>query len=171
MKGIERRAEILKLINSGSIPFSGTYLAERFSVSRQVIVQDIALIRAQGNDIISTNRGYLLKSPVEFKRVLKFHHSDNEIEDELCTIVDLGGTVKDVSVNHRVYGHLQADLNISSRLDVQNFLAELKSGKSTPLKDITSDYHYHTIIADLDETLDLIQNELSKKGFLVVTKN
>lgn len=80
--------------------------------------------------------------------------------------MDLGGTAEDVSVRHRVYGRLRAELKISSRLDVHRFLEELKSGKSTPLKDITSGYHYHTILADSEETLDLIQQELGRKGYL-----
>lgn len=167
MKGTERRREILRLIATNSSPLSGTWLAGHFSVSRQVIVQDIALIRAQGHDILSTNRGYLLQSPIKVSRVLKVHHTNEEIAQELYAIVDLGGTAKDVSVRHRVYGHLRADLNISSRRDVQRFLEELKSGKSAPLKEVTSGYHYHTILADSEDTLDLIQTELEKKGFLV----
>ena len=94
----------------------------------------------------------------------KFFHTSKQIVDELCTIVDLGGTVEDVFVHHKIYGQLQAPLHISSRRDVQLFLEELKSGKSTPLKDVTSGYHYHTVSADSGETLDLIGQELGKKG-------
>lgn len=166
MKGTERRQEILRLLARSHTPVSGTALAEHFSVSRQVIVQDMALIRAQQHDIISTNRGYLLHTPLRVTRILKTYHTDEQIADELNTIVDLGGTAVDVSVRHRVYGRLQADLNVSSRRDVQKFLAEIKSGKSTPLKEVTSGYHYHTIAADSEETLDLIEQELAAKGYL-----
>ena len=166
MKGTERRQEILHLLANSSAPVSGSALADHFSVSRQVIVQDMALIRAERNDIISTNRGYLLNTPLRVTRLIKVFHSDEAIEDELNTIVDLGGTAVDVSVRHRVYGRLKADLNISSRRDVKRFLEEIKSGKSTPLKDVTSGYHYHTIAADSEETLDLIEQELKTKGYL-----
>ena len=99
-------------------------------------------------------------------RIFKVFHTSEQIVDELCTIVDLGGTVEDVFVHHKIYGQLQAPLHISSRRDVQLFLEELKSGKSTPLKDVTSGYHYHTVSADSGETLDLIGQELGKKGYL-----
>lgn len=166
MKGTERRQEILRLLSARQTPLSGTGLAEHFSVSRQVIVQDMALIRAEGHEIISTNRGYLLNTPLRASRVLKVFHSDEEIADELYTIVDMGGIAEDVSVRHRIYGKLKAELHITSRRDVQKFLGELKSGKSAPLKDVTSGYHYHTISADSEETLDLIEKELEKKGYL-----
>lgn len=166
MNGTQRRQDILKALETAGKPLSGTRLAEAFSVSRQVIVQDMALIRAEGHDIISTSRGYVIQSPSQISRTIKALHSSEQIADELYTIVDLGGTAEDVSVRHRVYGRLRAELKVSSRLDVHRFLKELKSGKSTPLKDITSGYHYHTILADSEETLDLIQQELRKKGYL-----
>lgn len=166
MNGTQRRQAILDLLSTVSSPISGTHLAKHFQVSRQVIVQDIALIRAEGTNLISTNRGYLLQTPTQAKRIVKCYHSSEEIAEELQTIVDLGGTVEDVFVHHRVYKTLQAELNIHSRLDIQRFLEEIRSGKSTPLKDVTSDYHYHTISADSEETLDLIEQELQKKGFL-----
>lgn len=170
MKGTQRRQEILHLLSSSCVPYSGTQLAQRFSVSRQVIVQDMTLMRAEGHDILSTNKGYLLNNPLSVKRTLKFYHTDNEIADELYTIVDFGGTIDDVSVHHRVYGKIEAKLNIRSRIDVLHFLDELKSGKSTPLKDITSGYHYHTISASSEATLDLIEKELDKKGLLCKKK-
>ena len=92
--------------------------------------------------------------------------SDEDMEDELNTIVDLGGVALDVFVRHRVYGCLRAELNVSSRRDVKKFLEEIHSGKSTPLKDVTSGYHYHTISADSEDTLDLIEQELNNKGYL-----
>ena len=89
------------------------------------------------------------------------------LETELCTIVDLGGQVKNVMVNHKVYGHIEAELGITSRRKVKEFLTDIESGKSTPLKNITSDYHYHTVTADSEETLGMIEEELRKLGFLV----
>ena len=167
MTGSDRRQEILKNIKESDRPVSGSKLAKDYDVSRQVIVQDIALLRASGYDIISTNRGYVLEGQTCAERVFKVRHTDEQLETELCTIVDLGGQVKNVMVNHKVYGHIEAELGITSRRKVKEFLADIESGKSTPLKNITSDYHYHTVTADSEETLDLIEEELRKLGVLV----
>ena len=167
MTGSDRRQEILKNIKESDRPVSGSKLAKDYDVSRQVIVQDIALLRASGYDIVSTNRGYVLEGQTCAERVFKVRHTDEQLETELCTIVDLGGQVKNVMVNHKVYGHIEAELGITSRRKVKEFLADIESGKSTPLKNITSDYHYHTVTADSEETLDLIEEELRKLGFLV----
>lgn len=167
MTGSQRRQEILKEIKDNQTPVSGSKLAKAYDVSRQVIVQDIALLRASGYDIISTNRGYVLEGQVCAERVFKVRHTDDQLEAELCAVVDLGGQVKNVMVNHKVYGHIEAELGITSRRKVKEFLEDIKSGKSTPLKNITSDYHYHAVTADSEETLDLIEDELRKLGFLV----
>ena len=167
MTGSERRAGIIRQIQKSSKPVSGSELAKSYNVSRQVIVQDIALIRANGYDIISTNRGYILNIPRSVSRVFKVQHTDEELTDELYAIVDLGGCVENVMVNHKVYGHIEANLNISSRRKVYEFMNDIKSGKSSPLKNITSNYHYHTVSADSDETPDLIENELRQMGFLI----
>lgn len=167
MTGSERRAGIIRQIQKSSKPVSGSALAKSCNVSRQVIVQDIALIRAKGYDIISTNRGYILNIPQSVSRVFKVQHTDEELTDELFAIVDLGGCVENVMVNHKVYGHIEANLNISSRRKVYEFMNDIKSGKSSPLKNITSNYHYHTVSADSEETLDLIENELRQMGFLI----
>ena len=167
MTGSDRRQEILKNIKESDRPVSGSKLAKDYDVSRQVIVQDIALLRASGYDIISTNRGYVLEGQTCAERVFKVRHTDEQLETELCTIVDLGGQVKNVMVNHKVYGHIEAELGITSRRKVKEFLEDIESGKSTPLKNITSDYHYHTVAADSEETLGMIEEELRKLGFLV----
>lgn len=166
MKGAERREELLRVLSGTDSPISGTSLAERFSVSRQVIVQDMALLRAEGHDVISTTRGYLLNTPVHVTRILKVYHTDEEMADELNTIVDLGGVAEDVFVHHKLYGELRASLHIASRRDVERFMDKIKSGKSAPLKDVTSGYHYHTVSADSEETLELIEQELKRKGYL-----
>ena len=167
MTGSDRRQEILKNIKESDRPVSGSKLAKDYDVSRQVIVQDIALLRASGYDIISTNRGYVLEGQTCAERVFKVRHTDEQLEMELCAIVDLGGQVKNVMVNHKVYGHIEAELGITSRRKVKEFLADIESGKSTPLKNITSDYHYHTVTADSEQTLGMIEEELRKLGFLV----
>ncbi len=167
MIGTERRAKIVELIQNSDTPLSGATLAKQCDVSRQVIVQDIALIRASGYDIISTNRGYIIQGPLVCERIFKVNHTDDQLEEELYSIVDLGGTVENVMVNHRVYGHMEAELRINSRRKIEAFMADIRSGKSSPLKNITSNYHYHKVTADSEETLDLIESALTEKNFLV----
>ena len=154
-------------IKNSAVPVSGKALAQEYEVSRQVIVQDIALIRASGHDIISTNRGYILNTPKSAGRVFKVNHTDDDLENELCSIVDLGGRVVNVMINHRVYGHMEAELNINSRRKVMEFMEDIRSGKSSPLKNITSNYHYHKVEADNEETLDMIEDMLRRKGYLI----
>ncbi len=165
--GPERRNEIIAEIRNSKVPVSGKLLAQKFQVSRQIIVQDIALIRAAGYDVISTNRGYLLNEPDEVSRIFKVSHTDEELEDELFSIIDLGGKVVNVMINHKVYGHMEATLNINSRRKAMAFLEDLRTGKSSPLKNITSNYHYHKVVADSEETLNLIEEMLKTKGFFV----
>lgn len=167
MTGPERRTAIINQIKTSSAPVPGKALAAQYEVSRQVIVQDIALIRAAGHDIISTNRGYILHESHLVERIFKVKHTDDQVEDELYTIVDLGGRVRNVMVNHRVYGHMEASLNINSRRNATEFIDDIRSGKSTPLKNITSNYHYHVVEADSEKTLDMIQEALEEKGFLL----
>lgn len=167
MSGQERREKILNSLSGSDAPLSGSALAKEYSVSRQVIVQDIALLRAAGHNIISTNRGYTLLRSDFASRTLKAAHTDDQVEEELNTIIDLGGAVADVFVNHKVYGRLRVEMNINCRRDVSEFVYGIKSGKSTPLKNITSNYHYHTITAKNEEILDEIEKALDEKGFLV----
>ena len=167
MNGEERRNKIIKVIQSGGHPVSGSSLSEMFDVSRQVIVQDIALLRAAGFPIVSTNRGYLCRSDSGASRVFKVCHANEDIVDELYAIVDLGGRAMDVFVNHKVYGKLQADLDIGSRREVEELIQGIRSGKSSPLLNVTSGYHYHTVTAKSEEILDLVEKALREKEYLV----
>ncbi len=166
MNGTQRRKEILNLLQTSKIPLSGSSLASRFSVSRQVIVQDIALIRASGFHIISTNRGYVLAKEGRVQRIFKVYHTNEQTEEELNLIIDLGGWVEDVFVYHRVYGIIRGELNLHSRKDIAAYMESIKSGKSIPLLNTTSGFHYHTVSADDNETLDDIQKALEEHHFL-----
>lgn len=168
--GVKRREEMLSMIKRSKKPVPGKELAEMFGVSRQVIVQDIALIRASGHEVFSTNRGYLLNEPHTVSRVFKVSHTEDELEDELCSIVDLGGEVVNVMVNHRVYGRMEAPLHITSRRKAAEFIEDIRSGKSSPLMNITSHYHYHTVEADCEDTLNIIEEMLRRKKYLVESR-
>ena len=166
MNGAQRREKILELIESSKVPLSGSALGKSTGVTRQVVVQDIALLRTEGYPILATARGYLLQKSHKVTRLLKVCHTEAQAEEELNLIVDLGGCVDDVMVNHRAYGKISAPLSIKSRRDVQTLIQQISSGKSTLLMNITSGYHFHHISADQVEILDEIEAQLKQKGFL-----
>ena len=167
MTGEERRRQTLTLLEGSAAPLTGTELARRFGVSRQVIVQDIALLKAQGAAVVSTNRGYRLMSAVTRpERLLKVFHGPERVGEELRLIVDMGGTVEDTLVSHRAYGRLSAPLGISNRSDVTRFEHELASSRSGLLSEVTSGYHFHHVSARDEATLDAIEEALGSAGFL-----
>lgn len=153
-------------MKQADVPMSGGALGRETGVSRQVIVQDIALLRTEGYPIVATARGYMLNAPKQAVRLFKVCHTNDQTEEELMTIVDLGGCVLDVIVNHRVYGKMTAPLSIKSRRDVQGFLNNIKSGKSALLMNVTSGYHFHHISAEREEILDEIEEALKQKKFM-----
>ena len=166
MKVTERRKAIVNLLSASKTPISGGELSEQFNVSRQIIVQDITVLKGLGYEILSTHNGYVIhKSPL-VERVFKLKHTTEQTEDELNSIVDFGGTVVDVFVWHKVYGRISATLNIFSRLQVKQFLEGVRTGKSTELMNITGGYHYHTVRADSEEVLNKIENYLKEKNYL-----
>lgn len=168
MNGTERRARIVELLREARKPLSGSMLARELGVSRQIIVQDMALLRTRKDlEIISTYQGYILHQPEEpCRRVFKVRHSTDRTEEELREIVDLGGQVEDVFVYHRVYGVVRGQLAITSRKDIQDFMQRLKESSSTPLMQITDDFHYHTVSANSERTLDQIQARLQELNLL-----
>ncbi len=170
MKADDRRKEIVSLLMSEQNPTSGTALAKHFGVSRQIIVQDISVLKAAGFQIISTHSGYLIHRTPLAEKVFKVRHTSGQTEDELNLIVDLGGTVADVFVWHKVYGKVEARLNISSRFHVKQFLEGIRSGKSKELMNITDGYHYHTVRAESENVLEQIEEALTDKGYLVPEK-
>ena len=171
MTGEQRRMQILQLLKEHGAPLSGTALARALSVSRQVIVQDIALIRAENHSILSTNKGYIyridsMETPLP-KRVFYVKHATEDVLDEFLTILELGGAILDVAVEHEIYGQIRADLLIETPQDAQDFVGRLACCHDNPLKVLTDDCHYHTVSAPSERLLDLIGQELAAKGFLV----
>ncbi len=166
MTGEERRKEILSRLDGADRLISASALARELGVSRQVIVGDVAILRAHGHDIVALARGYVLQRKSAFERVFKVYHSDDDTERELNIFVDAGGECVDVFIYHRTYGEVHAPMNLKSRANVQAFLSDIASGKSSLLKNVTSGYHYHTISAESPEILDLIETRLKENGFL-----
>ena len=168
MKVTERRKAIVNLLSASKTPISGGELSKQFNVSRQIIVQDITVLKGLGYEIFSTHHGYVLQKSPLVERVFKLKHTTEQTEDELNSIVDLGGTVVDVFVWHKVYGKISATLNIFSRLHVKQFLEGVRTGKSTELMNITGGYHYHTVRADSEEILDKIGEMLQQKNYIAL---
>ena len=166
MNTAERRAKILDLIAFSSVPISGTTLSKECGVSRQIIVSDIAALKSE-NEIIATSKGYILNKPKPYERILKLVHTDEEIEDELMAVVKCGGRIKDVFIWHKIYGKIEAAMNIVTEMDIAEYMQSLKSGRSKPLKQVTYDYHYHTIEADEQSVLDKVEKVLDERGYLV----
>ena len=169
MDGEQRRKKLLELLEQSGEPLSGSALAAQLGVSRQVIVQDIALIRAGNRDILSTARGYLLYTPPSARcnRCFMVCHTDAQIEDELTTIVELGGKVLDVFITHPIYGSITADLLLSTRQEVTDFVNKSREYHSKPLKELTDGIHYHTVEAFDENALDKIEKALAEKKYLL----
>lgn len=168
MKVTERRKAIVNLLLASKTPISGGELSEKFNVSRQIIVQDVTVLKGLGYEILSTHNGYVMQKSPLVERVFKLKHTTEQTEDELNSIVDLGGTVVDVFVWHKVYGRISATLNIFSRLHVKQFLEGVRTGKSTELMNITGGYHYHTVRADSEAVLDKIGETLQEKNYIAL---
>ncbi len=171
MEGDERRKKIIEILHRGKLPVSGTRLAAELGVSRQVIVQDIALLRATDKNILSTNKGYIFFDGAQEenrkKRTYKVKHKDEEILDELFVIVDMGGKIRDVVVEHGIYGQISAGLIINCRADAEAFVKKVEKYKTKPLNNLTHGIHFHTVEADSEEALDRIGEELERKGYLI----
>lgn len=166
MKAAKRRKEIIMFLMAQKEAVSGSALSEKFGVSRQIIVQDISVLKAAGFGIISTHYGYIVQETPFITREIKVYHTTEQTEDELNCIVNLGGTVVDVFVWHKVYGKISADLNIFSSLHVKQFIEGVRSGKSTELMNITGGYHYHTIRAENEKVMNNIVKALTEKGYI-----
>ena len=189
-KSEARRASLLDALRSADAPVSGGQLASTLNVSRQIIVQDIALLREAGANIVATTKGYVLADAAqttaqsttqtmtqnaaeqpaarldEPARTFKLHHEVEQTREELQTIIALGGRVHNVSISHRAYGRITASLEIADQADIERFINDIESGKSSPLSTATSGYHYHLVSAPSDEALEAIGRALADKGFL-----
>ena len=170
-EGDIRRTKILEILRSSKQAVTGTELAKQLGVSRQIVVQDIALLRATDKNILSTNKGYILfienENALCRRRTYKVKHTNKQIPDELNTIVDNGGHILDVVVEHDSYGQIAADLIIYSRADVQAFVEKVEKFRTNPLCTLTDGIHFHTVEAGTEEILDRIELELNAKGYLL----
>lgn len=164
-----RKTRILEELRNKDY-LKGSEIAKIFSVTRQVIVKDIAILRAEGNDIFATPRGYFLNSPEKQKgirKVVATKHQKENIERELEIIVENGGKILDVIVEHPVYGEIRANLMIENRGDLLLFMEKTKKRKAKPLSSLTDGVHLHTIEGESQEILERVVYNLDLEGFLI----
>lgn len=162
-----RRNAILTEIMNSETAISASYLASLFHVSRQVIVGDIAILRAKNHPIIATARGYIYeKASNTMQYIIACLHSEEDTEDELNSIVDNGGIVDNVIIEHPIYGELIGSLHISSRFDVKEFIQKCHDAKAKNLSMLSDGVHLHTITVKNSSEYERIINELNKKGYL-----
>ena len=168
MNAEARREAILFRLKGSAAPISATALARDFGVSRQVVVGDIALLRAFGNEISATPRGYVLERDTGMiTRTLACIHSAEDMKLELDIMVDNGCVVKDVIVEHPIYGQLIGSLELKSRYDVSQFVSRSALSEALPLSSLTDGIHLHTLLCPDEEAYKRVVEELGVAGFLL----
>ena len=170
MDNTERRKIILDKLMNSKEPIKGVDLAQAFDISRQVIVQDIALLRAQGEDIIATPQGYMIpfkKDDKIIKRVVCKHIGYDDMGEELQIMIDYGATIIDVIVEHPLYGEITGLLNISHKKDLDDFMDKITEKRAEPLSSLTEGVHIHTLEIENEKTFKEMERALNKKGYLI----
>ncbi len=166
MTAAQRRSAIYEQLTRADAPISATALAQRFSVTRQVVVGDIALLRAEGHRITATPRGYMIPSETGLLRTIACHHSGGDTQKELFAMVDCGCTVLDVIVEHPVYGQLTAPLALSSRYDVEQFVQRMADSHAQPISALTGGVHLHTLSCPSEDAFAHLKATLQSMGML-----
>jgi uncharacterized protein len=169
--GEERRAMLLDLLKTSREPLTGSELAANANVSRQVIVGDITLLKARNEPILATSQGYLYMSSTApaamAERIIACSHAPEDTEEELNILVDHGVTVKDVRIEHPVYGDLTASIMVSNRRDVKHFMEKIKTTNAGYLSELTEGIHLHTISAPSEKALDEAEEAMRAARFLI----
>lgn len=170
--GKERRRAIVDELKAAGQPRTGKALGDQFGVSRQVVVQDVTLLKAEGMPIIATSQGYVWSEETDsrIERVVACVHPPERTEEELLLLVDMGVAVKDVRVEHPVYGDLRAGIMVKNRRQVQQFLEKVHRTEASYLSELTDGVHLHTLEADSVEELDQAVKALDEAGFLISEK-
>jgi len=161
---------LLTVLREARQPVPGAELSVALGVSRQAVVQDIAVLRSAGHDILATSRGYVLASmlqPPRYRAEFLVQHTPEQTEQELISLVDLGITVVDVAVTHAIYGEIRGRLQLSSRADVAGFLDKVTTGHAHLLSELTDGLHLHVVEAQTPEQIVRAREELTRLGFLV----
>ena len=169
--GEARRNKLLSLLEERRAPQTGGTLADELNVSRQVIVQDVSLLKAKNIPILATSQGYVLsqvdQSTMPYSRIVACKHLPDKTEEELNLLVDQGIFVRDVKVEHPVYGDITASVMVSNRKEVKQFLERISDTKASYLSELTDGVHLHTLEAKSEEDLVDAVRVLEEAGFLL----
>ncbi|GAA3016229.1 transcription repressor NadR [Tetragenococcus solitarius] len=167
MDGLKRRETLLDILQQSVSPISASTLARKFDVSRQIIVGDVALLRASGEEILATAKGYkMAHADKKYTAKIAVQHSKEQTQNELETIVSLGGEIIDVIIEHDLYGEITGNLYIKELSDVKTFMRNYKASKTALLLQLTEGIHLHTIAAADQKTLETIKEALAKQEIL-----
>lgn len=168
MRSIDRRDNILKLLLESTEPLKGSDIAKRYSVTRQIIVKDIAILRAEGKNIIATPDGYIInKNEKKVKAIIAVAHTEEEMFDEMNIVIKYGGMIEDVVVEHPLYGEIKGMLMIKNYNELNKFIQKYKEQRAKLLSVLTNGVHIHTIAAESQEDINLIISELRELNFIV----
>ena len=166
MSGNERREAIWRLLQQSSTVINASTLATRFGVTRQIIVSDIALLRANGRPIAAERRGYYIEKTNGIFETILCNHTAAQTLDEFYAILEYGGKILNVIVEHPIYGQISADLNIASRFDAREFIEKTKESNAMLLCHLTGGVHMHTILVPSKEAYRKICNTLQEQHIL-----
>lgn len=168
MNSIDRRENIIKLLLQSNEPIKGNVIAKKYLVTRQVIVKDIAILRAKGQSIIATPDGYIInKNEHKVKAIIAVTHNEDEMFDEMSIIIEYGGTIEDVIVEHPLYGEISGMLMIKNYNELNKFIKKYQEQPARLLSVLTNGVHIHTISAENQDDIKLIISELKKRNFIV----
>jgi transcriptional regulator of NAD metabolism len=168
MSSVDRRNNIFKLLVESNEPLKGSTIAQKYSVTRQVIVKDIAILRAKGKSIIATPDGYIInKNENKVKAIIAVIHNEEEMFDEMSIVIKYGGTIEDVIVEHPLYGEITAMLMIKNYNELNKFVQKYQEQRARLLSVLTNGVHLHTISAENEDDINLIISELKKCNFIV----
>jgi len=168
---MKRRRRIIERLEEADAPVTGTELARELGVSRQAVVQDVALLRAEGHEVLATPQGYVIAPEVDSAAVphrarIAVDHPPERTEEELNTFVDCGVRVVDVIVEHALYGDLTGALMLSTREDVRRFIRQLSEMDAPLLSSLSDGVHLHTVEFDKVEDFKRAEGILRSKGLL-----
>ena len=168
MNSIDRRESIIKLLLESKEPIKGSVIAKKYSVTRQVIVKDIAILRAKGKNIIATPDGYMInKNENKVKAIIAVTHNEEEMFNEMSIVIKYGGTIEDVIVEHPLYGQMAGMLMIKNYNELNKFVEKYQEQRARLLSVLTNGVHLHTISAENEHDINLIISELKKRNFIV----
>lgn len=172
MQAKDRRETILNKLIISNVPLKGQDLAKELGVTRQIIVKDIALLRASGSDIIATPDGYIMKVEHNnlLRKIIPVVHTQDDIHDELMTIIKYGAIVEDIIISHNIYGEIKCNLMIKTIIDIENLISKFKNNNVEPLLTISSGVHLHTVLVSSEEVYQNIVRELKDKKYYLEVK-